>query len=425
MRLFKRRKIKHEEDVKEQDVQNRQIIEEFYGENFNLIVYRYANNIYSIPEVRTAIESFADIFASIPIYHKRIKPNGETEYLDDEFDYILNVKPNKLQNGVQFRKNLITQLMLNSSAFAEPIFSSHNGKLRAIYPLPFKYYDFELQSNQAFVRFYDKPKGNILQKYNIDNLIYLNRFSTLTGGTETNLGLYETVIQALSNQILAFTSPKKIKAILQGSLGQIPNLKPEDKKGTMQDLKLNFDENVDGIAYLDPHLKITPVNWQESDVNRELMSFVINVVYNYFKISESIINCKATEIEREMFVAQSIKPLAQQMEQEFTYKLFTDKEIKEGHRIEFDTFALSVNVLSSKTALFSVALRNGILNIDEAREYIGQPNLPNKMGQMYRVTGDTMNLENVDEFQSAQKGVSNTNDSDGNTKSKKKEEDSG
>ncbi|MGN1200864.1 MAG: phage portal protein [Candidatus Caccovivens sp.] len=388
-----------------------------------MFVYRYANNIYSIPEVRTAIETVADIFATIPIYHKIVNKSGETKYLDDNFDFILNIKPNKLQNGVQFWKTVITQYLLNSVFFAEPLFSSKNGEFTAIYPLPFKYYDFEFNSSNAFVKFYDVPKGAVKEKHNLNNLVYINRFSSFTGGAETNLGLYETVIQALSNQILKITDPKKIKAILQGSVGNTPNIKDRDKKGTMSALKTNFDENVDGIAYVDPQWKIQPVNWQENDVNRELMAFVINVVYNYFKISEAIINNKATEIEREMFIAQTIKPIALQLEQELTYKLFTNTEIRQGHRIEFDVFSLSVSTLSAKTALFSVASRNGILNIDEMREYIGQPMLPDGIGKMYRVTGDTMNLENVDKFQSAQKGVKDL-ESVGN-KSKKKEEDSG
>ena len=399
-------------------------MQRFYGESFNLIVYKYAKSIYSIPEVRTAIESVADMFCSIPIYHKQVSPNGDTKYIEDEFEFILNTKPNKLQNGVQFWKSVIKQFLLENNVFIEPIYNLHNGKLKALYPLPFKSFDFELQQNKSFVRFYDAPKGNVVDRYDIDNLIYISRFSSLTGGATTDLGLYETVIQALSNQILKITDPKKVKAILQGAMGKSANLKPEDRKGEMNTLQASFDENVNGIAYVNSQWTITPINWQENDVNRDLMQFVINIVYNYFKTNEAIINNKASEIEREMFIAQTIKPIAKQLEQELTYKLFTDTEIREGHRIEFDVFALTVNTLSTKTALFSIAGRNGILNIDEMREYLGQPRLPNGLGQMYRVTGDTMNLENVDKFQSAQKGVNDAKSS-GNTKSEQKEEDSG
>lgn len=377
----------------------RYIIKEYYGDSVSLFAYNYAKNIYSIPEVRTAIEFMSDIFATIPIYHKKVdRKTGNTEYLDDDISYVLKTKPNKLQNGIQFWKSLISQLLLESNAFAEPIYDS-SGKLQAIYPLSMKYFEFELTERCALVKFYDAPRGQLLKKHNLDDLVYLNRFSSLSGGKAVNLGLYETVMQALSNQILAFTNPKKVKAILQGVVGQTGNIKDRDKKGTMRDLQASFDQNVDGIAYVDPHLSITPVNWQENDVNRDLMSFVINVVYNYFKISESIINNKCTEIEREMFIANSINPLAQQIAQELTYKLFTENEIRQGHEIELDSFALSVSTLNTKTSFFNVSLRNGLINIDEAREYIGQPPLKNGLGKKYRVSADCVDLEIADRYQ--------------------------
>ena len=386
------------------------IIKEYYGGNSSLFIYRYAQSIYSIPEVRTAIETFADIFATVPVYHKIVYKNGETKYIDDDIINVLAMKANPLQNSIQFWKSVITQLMLQSNIFIEPVYDIKTGKLASIYPLPNQYYEFVLENNVAYVRFLDKPNGDILEKHDLEDLIYLNRFSSLTGGEKTNLGLYQTVIQALSNYILKITDPKKVKAILKGRLGAISNLKEPDKKGTMNDLKASFDQNVEGIAYVDPQWDITPVNWNENDVNRDLMKFVINVVYNYFKISDSIINNTSTELEREMFISNAIKPLAKQIEQEFTYKLFTEEEIRLGHRIELDTFALSVSTLSAKNGLFATASRNGIMNIDEMREYIGQPLLPNGLGQKYRGSADCVDLSIIDDYQMKKVSTGKTDD---------------
>lgn len=243
--------------------------------------------------------------------------------------------------------------------------------------------------------------------YDLDSLIYLNRFSKLAGGRKNQLGLYETVIQALAAQAINVANPKKPRALLQGaSSGGAQNLKAKDKKGTMTDLKGNFDEAVEGVAYIDSQWKITPINWQENDVNRELMQFVINIVYNYFGITESIINNKCSEIEFELFVKNKIEPLARQVEQEFTSKLFTKREREFGNRLELDTFRLSVSTLAAKTAFFNVAGRGGFINIDEGREMIGLPPLPNGLGRMYRVSADTVNIEKFDEYQLAKNGNS-------------------
>lgn len=399
------------------------IIKEFFGNDVSKMAAFYAKDINSIPEVRTAIETVANIFSTIPIYHKIEHKDGTVEYVDDDISYVLGLKPNPLQNKTQFIKTAMSQLLVENNVFIEPFYDS-TGKLTALYPLPLKDFEFKLLQDKAEVRFYDKPKGHLLESHNMENLIYLNRFSTLGYGRDTNLGLYETVIQALSNQILQITNPKKVKALLQGVIGQTPNMKNKDAKGTMKQFKANLDDNVDGVAYIDPQWKINNVNWQENDVNRDLMSFVINVVYNYFSITESIINKKASEIEREMFIADSIKPFAHQWEQELTYKLFTKEEVAKGHKIEFDVFALSVSTLQAKNVLFQNSIRNGILNQDECRELIGQPAIPNGYGKRYVVSADCVNIEVADKYQLGKVGekvVSTEVPSDDIKKSNKEE----
>ena len=101
----------------------------------------------------------------------------------------------------------------------------------------------------------------------------------------------------------------------------------------------------------------------------------------------------------QMFIANTIKPLAIQCEREFTNKLFTPNEYYFGHRIEFDCFALTVTTLAAKTALFNSGIRNGYLNQDDCREYLGQPPLPNGLGRKYRVSADTVDISIVDKYQ--------------------------
>lgn len=411
---------------RKQKKQVRSIIKEYYGSNINWFVYNYANGIYDIPEVRNAIETVADIFSTIPMYHKRVDKNGNVTYLEDGLARVLTMKPNILQNSSQFWKTTITQLLIENNVFIEPEFNLKDGNLNQIYTLPVKQYEFELEQNNAYVQFYDAP--NVTgKKYNLKDLIYINRFSRLNGGAKSNLGLYETVLKALGEQIVNVASPKtKVRAILQAVATGNSLLKEKDKKGAVESVEKDFANNIsNGLAYLDQAYKITPINWQENDVNRELMQFVINVVYNYFKVNDNIINNKASEVEFEMFLNNSIKPIAIQVEQEFATKLFTQREIEFGHRIELDTFSLSVSTLQSKTNLFNVTGRQGIMSIDEMRAMIGLAPLQNGFGKMHRVTGDTINLEKVDEYQAAQKGVLTTTVAVDKIQNQQKEEEDG
>jgi HK97 family phage portal protein len=377
----------------------RTIVREYYGNNPFLFARSYAAKIYDIPEVRTAIESFADIFSSIPKYVERVNKNGNIDYYENQMSRVLTLKANPLQNSTQFWKNTITRLMLDNNVFIEPIWDSV-GNLSSLYVLPKDNFKFELNGNSAKVTF-----TGINKTYNLSQLIYLNRFAEITGGTNNSLGLYETVIQSLAQQAINVASPNKVKAFLQGTKGSSPLLRKEDRAGTMEDFKLNMDENVQGVSYLDGQWTVTPINWQENDVNRELMQFVVNTVYNYFGITTEIINNKASEVEYQLFVRNKVEPLARQIEQEFTSKLFTQREIEFGNKIELDTFNLTVGTMQAKAQLFSVGLRQGVLSIDDAREMIGLAPLPDGLGQAIRVTADTMDIKYVNEMQKAQKGV--------------------
>ena len=357
--------------------QLRTIIHDYYGNNVGWFAYNYASNIYQIPEVRTAIQSFAEIFSIIPKYFERKDKDGNVTYLEGEEDRVINVRANPLQNASQFWVNLITSLMLYSNVFVEPRFSPRTGRLSQLYVLPHDFYDFKLYDDRATVTF-----GRIGKTYDMSDLIYLNRFSALGGGQKNDLGLYETVIQALAAQAIAVADPNKVRAIMQTDPTAQGQLKEKDADGTMRDLDVRFDKSVRGIAYIDPQWKITPINWNENDVNRDLMKLVY-----------------------QLFVKNHVEPVARQVEQEFTGKIFSRMEQAHGNRLELDTFWLQVSTLATKTAFFNVVSRNGVMNNDEMREMIGYAPLPDGLGRKYRVTLDTVNIENADAYQSVKNGA--------------------
>lgn len=392
---------------KNKQVQN--IINTYYGGDWQYFVWNYANQIYKIPEVKCAIEKIADIFSSVDIYNERVDKNGNVQYLEDATNRILKYRPNPLQNATQFYKNVITKLLLDNNVFIEPVFDM-TGNLKALYPLPKRNFQLSMDNNDknAYVQFYDSYK-NPQEKYNLNNIIYLNRFNTLSGGQQSNdMGLYEKVLQSLSEKIVNDASPNKPRALLQSNQVGEGQLKDKDKKGATEILKASFAENVQGIAYLDKKWVITPINWQENDVNKELMAFIVNLVYNYFSINENIINNKASEIEMAMFVKTTIKPLAKQFSQEFTNKLFTENEYYFGRRIEFDYNPLLVTTLQSEATIAQINIRNGIWSVDEARERIGYEPLPDGLGKVHRASADLVNIEVIDDYELGKVGKTTT-----------------
>lgn len=378
----------------------RSVIQNYYGGNYQYFVWNYANQIYNIPEVRSAIEKISDIFSSMPIYHRVTDKSGYSVYKEDPTIRVLTYKPNPAQNGTQFIKEAVTRLLLDNNVFIEPLFDYKSGALKNIYVIPSQYFRIEMANNlsNAYVQFLD-AKNNPTQRYNLDDIIYISRFCSLFGSGENKLGLYETVLKSLAEQIVNVANPNKPRAILQSNQNGQGQLKEKDKKGTMESVRANFADNVQGLVYFDKMWTVTPINWTENNVNQALMQLIINIVYNYFGINENIMNNKGTEIEMAMFVNTTIKPLALQFEKEFTNKLFTENEYYFGHRIEFDYQPLLITTMTAKTSWAQIGLRNGFLNIDEVREQFGYSPLLKGLGQVYRTSADLVNIEIVDDYE--------------------------
>ena len=120
---------------RKQKKQLRSIIKEYYGGNIRYFVWNYTKGMYDIPEVRNAVECVADIFSSIPIYHKRVDKNGNVVYLEDALSRVLTIKPNELQNATQFWKSVITQLLVENNVFIEPTYNYMDGSLTNLYQI--------------------------------------------------------------------------------------------------------------------------------------------------------------------------------------------------------------------------------------------------------------------------------------------------
>jgi len=383
--------------------ENRSIISDYYNKYIPLLARDYAYSAYEIPEVQLAVDFVCRQFQTIPMYHKRVDPkNDVATYINDQMTRVLTIKANPLQNSKQFWYSVITDLLMNGSVFIEPIFDS-TAQLAYLYKLPMKYYQLTLDASGAYVQFFDSYK-HPAERYNLNSIIYLNRFSNTAGGQKTNLGIYPQVIQAMEQQIINVANPKKVRALIQNKVTG-GNLKDIDRAGKIEKLRTSFDDSVQGVAYVDSCNGITPINWTDSEVNKELMSYVINFVYNMFGLSDDIINNKATETMSANFIENTINPIAQQIESELTSKLFTPREIQVGNKIELDTMKKLTTTMAAKTVAAQMGLRSGVFSVDEIREWFGYAPLPDGIGAKPMVSLDMIPSDQLAAYKASESGM--------------------
>lgn len=356
-----------------------------------------SRTIFNIPEIRTAIEKISETFATIPVWRKRIDNNtGEVEYINDRLDYILNFSPNPYQNKSQFWNFNINKALLNNSMAIQIIYDDTG--TRYLYPLPF--HKSRPQDDLKTLVFADDP---IQKKYDVQDIILITRFSEFGRGTENHAtDLYEHIISAIQSRALANTEDgKRVVAAVKKSLTQMGSkVKPGDSVTNVNDIADQVKvSKLEGFAYLDGATDIIPLNIPEIRVEKELLAIIIEATYNYFGISEKIIKGTALELEYEQFIMGIIKFFAKQCEEEFTRKIFTEREVQVGNRIEFDYMALQISTLAGKVAKINSGILNGWMNQDESREDFGMSPIPGGLGKKYRGNLNSANLEVIDEYQ--------------------------
>ena len=149
-------------------------------------------------------------------------------------------------------------------------------------------------------------------------------------------------------------------------------LKPDDIKKDRDQFVKDFlgKGNNSGIAALDTKAQFQEINMKPITLDDKQLQRVNNNIYDYFGVSEAIINNSYTPEEWNAFYEGVIEPLSVQMEQAFTYAIFSKRAIREGHKIIFTTHRLQYASLDQKIKLLNSILPYGLVSKDTALELL-------------------------------------------------------
>ncbi|MFP3467901.1 phage portal protein, partial [Leifsonia sp. SIMBA_070] len=82
--------------------------------------------------------------------------------------------------------------------------------------------------------------------------------------------------------------------------------------------------------------------------NAEQMDRTIQRIYSFFNINEKIIQSKYNEDEWNAFYESEIEPIARQLSEEFTRKIFSRTERGYGNKIIFEASSLQYASMQTK-----------------------------------------------------------------------------
>ncbi len=294
-----------------------------------------------------------------------------TNNIKGDIDFLLSNQPNPLMNTFDFIYRMISLLYTDCNAFVY-IAKDRSGFITGFYPVLATTYELLQGTDGTMYLQFDFVNG---QTYTIPYLelihlrLFYNRndvFGTSNRVLQTDLNTADTVSQGIDK---AIKTTSNLKGILQYEMAMLKNKDLVKTKDDFVKDFLNMD-NEGGIAALDAKATFKEVNLKPITLDNEQLKQVNYNIFDYFGVSEKIVNNNFTEEEWNAFYEGVIESRAIQMGYAFTNKIFKKQSIKEGHKIVFTANRLQYASLSTKTNLLKVIAPWAMIKVDEGREIL-------------------------------------------------------
>lgn len=337
-----------------------------------------SSNIYDSKVSRQCIDRIATHCAKLIPKHIQGSIGNN---IKGEINFLLQNEPNPIMNTYDFIYRTISMLYTDSNAFVY-IAKNKQGFITGFYPvLALNYSLLQDQSNKMYLQFnFINGKTYTLPYLELIHLrLFYNKndiFGTNNTVLFTDLESAHTASEGIKNAI-------KTSNNLKGIIKYDAVLKEKDIKASKDAFVRDFLnlENESGIAALDGKGDFKEINLKPITLDKEQLERVNYNIFDYFGISEKIVNNSYNSVEWNAFFEGVIEPRAIQMSGAFTNKIFSYQARKDGHKIIFTANRLQYASLDSKINLIKVAGAYGLLTKDDGREILDMAPLGGEEGK--------------------------------------------
>ena len=333
----------------------------------------FTGDAYSNDVFREAVDAIARNAGKLKGSHVIKYADHERTDGDCKLNRLLQVRPNSVMSAYDFLYKFVTRLFLYNNSFAY-LDRDERGVLRAIYPITAT--NVEILTDAAgtlFCGFMLRSGKRVVLPY--ADIIHLRRFfnsgdvlaednSAIASGLELAQTENEGIISGIKagasiRGILSFTqimSPEKLKA---------------EKDAFVKDYLALGNEG--GVIAVDTKMDYKPIDHKPVILEADQAKQVRDKIYNYLGLTESIVNSSYTEDEYAAFYESTLEPIALALSQEFTAKVFNDREQAFGNSIVFESGRLQFTSNKTKVQLIAQLAPYGLLTINQALEILNLP----------------------------------------------------
>ena len=297
--------------------------------------------------------------------------------------------PNQWQTWSQFLYRTSTILDIHNTVFVVPVFDERM-IITGYYPVlpsrcevieykdePWLRYQF-MNGEVAAVEF---KKCAILTKYQYDKDFFGNSNRALDETMKLIHIQNEGIEEAVKN-----TSTFRFMA-------QLSNFaKPSDiakERSRFVSENLSTDSDSGGfLLFPNTYKDIKQIDVRPYTIDAEQMKQIRENVYNYFGVSEPVLQSSATSELLDGFFNGSIEPFSIQFSEAMTKAIFSERERAQGSYLVATANRLQYMSVSQKVQMAKELGDRGAILIDEIRELFNYAPLPNGAGQVAPIRGE-------------------------------------
>ena len=329
--------------------------------------YAWNGRLYQSDIVRACIRP--KVKAVGKLLAKHIRNDGKTIQTNPNvYMRFLLEEPNPYRSGQVLQEKIAAQLALNNNAFIL-IIRDELGVPCELYPVPCTGVEAKYIAEDLYLKFY-LQNGRVLETPYREVIHLRDDFyeNDLFGDSpaEALTSLMNIVSTADQGIVKAIKNGSTIRWLLKFKTA----LKPADIKDRTDEFVkafLDTEKSNGAAAGVDSSTDAQRIEPKDYVPNAAQTDRTVQRLYSFFNTNEKIVQSKANEDEWNAYYELQIEPLAIQMRNEYTRKLFTRKQRSFGNYITFDASNLQCASITTKLALQAMVDR-GALTPNEWRD---------------------------------------------------------
>lgn len=329
----------------------------------------------------------------------------------NNINMILQYKPNRIMTTQQFLYRLVTILLVENNAYIVPIFDNPlNMNIIGFYPV---------RADGSKIIDYD---GTKYLKYKINNTYYvieydyvgsLRRYQYKKEYLGENNRAIKSTLDLIDVQEQGIKSGIKSGAMIRflAKLGVIQNKEDIKKEqNRLKDEQLSMENNGGVLIFDNKYTDIKQVDSKPFIIDKDQMGLIKQNVFDYFHMSEEILQNTASEDQWNLFYEDVIEPIAIQISQVLTKMLISEKDIKAGISVVLESTKLQFVSNDTKLQVSQQLFDRGILTINQVMDIWNLPKIKEEDGGDKRyIRKEYTEIQNLDKEDSDEENQGNSN----------------